>query len=78
MRSFHRDNIFFLFQGSLGMFGAGYMIQAAIKLFSSAGKVLKHPKSVIQALINWNNTKLGAFLAGFIGIYRVSHSQYEA
>ena len=55
------------------MFGAGYLIQAAIKLVSSMGNVMKQPKSVIQALFNWNNTKLGAFLASFVGLYRVSY-----
>ena len=35
---------------------------------------MKQPKSVIQALFNWNNTKLGAFLAAFVGLYRVSYT----
>ena len=33
---------------------------------------MKEPKSEIQALFNWNNTKLGAFLAAFVGLYRAS------
>ena len=53
------------------MFGAGYVIQAVIKLVSSLGRVLKQPKTVIQALFNKNNTQLGAFLGLFVGTYKV-------
>ena len=34
---------------------------------------MKQPKSVIQALFNWNKTKLHAFLASFVGLYRVNY-----
>ena len=34
---------------------------------------MKQPKSVIQAIFNWNNTKLGALFASFVGLYRVSY-----
>ena len=63
--------IYFSFQGCIRMFGAGYALQAAIKLVSSFGRIMKQPKSVIQALFSWNNTQLGAFLGCFVGIFKV-------
>ena len=63
---------FCLFQSCVKMFGAGYVIQALIKLVSSVGRVLKQPKTVIHALFNRNNTQLGAFLGLFVGTYKVS------
>ena len=63
---------FCLFQSCIKMFGAGYVIQALIKLVSLVGRVLKQPKAVIHALFNRNNTQLGAFLGLFVGTYKVS------
>ncbi|XP_052241946.1 transmembrane protein 135-like isoform X2 [Dreissena polymorpha] len=62
--------VYYVLEGSLKMFGIGYVIQAVIKLLSTITKVFRRPKTVISALFNTTNLQLGAFLAGFVGIYR--------
>ena len=53
------------------MFGIGYGLQAVVKLISSISQVFKQPKSMIKALVHTHNFQLGAFLASFVGLYRV-------
>ncbi|XP_060597965.1 transmembrane protein 135-like isoform X2 [Ruditapes philippinarum] len=63
--------VYYVLEGSVKMFGIGYALQGAVKLVSSISRVFKQPKSVIKSLVHINNFQLGAFLASFVGIYRV-------
>ncbi|XP_078700090.1 transmembrane protein 135-like isoform X1 [Branchiostoma floridae x Branchiostoma belcheri] len=52
------------------MFGIGYAAQAALRVLSSLQTIIKSPSRLLSCIFNKNNINLGAFLGGFVGIFK--------
>ncbi|XP_066276774.1 transmembrane protein 135-like isoform X3 [Branchiostoma lanceolatum] len=57
-------------QGFARMFGMGYAAQAALRVVSSLQAIIRSPGRLLSCLFNKGNLKLGAFLGGFVGIFK--------
>ena len=56
------------------MFVTGYCIQTVIRLFGQMASILRKPSQLITVLRHSDNYRLGAFLASFVGIFKVSEA----
>ncbi|XP_071517372.1 transmembrane protein 135-like [Panulirus ornatus] len=58
------------FRMGLQGFSQGFLLQLAVKLLSSASRIVKSPWKVINLLLNGNNISAGIFLAWFISVFK--------
>lgn len=70
----HSFNLFvYLFQSGVKLFSIGCGLQMCLKLFLQMNRLMKKPKVVFYSVFQLNTLRLGAFFAGFGGLFRVRH-----
>ncbi|CAH1226151.1 TMEM135 [Branchiostoma lanceolatum] len=57
-------------QGFVRMFGMGYAAQAGLRVVSSLQAIVRSPSRLLSCIFNKGNLRLGAFLGGFVGIFK--------
>lgn len=63
---------YYTISGGAKLFGIGLGIQIALKVVLQIPKIFKSPRKVVGSIFAKDTLRIGAFLGGFSGIYRVS------
>nr|CAD7441978.1 unnamed protein product [Timema bartmani] len=63
---------FYTLQGAVKLFSLGYGLQACLRVLLQLKRVVRRPNLLPSLLVHKNALKLGAFLGGLSGIFRVN------
>lgn len=64
--------LYYSLQGAVNLFSVGYSLQVCLTFLLGIKKWIKQPKSVPKIFLSKESFKLGAFLGGFSGVFRMS------
>lgn len=61
-----------MLQSGAKLFAIGCGLQLSLKLLLQMNKIMKRPKVALRNVLQFDTLRLGAFFAGFGGLFRVS------
>lgn len=64
-------NVLCFFQSSVKLFSIGFGLQLCLKFLLQINKLMKKPQVVFYNMFQPDSLKIGAFFAGFGGVFRV-------
>ncbi|XP_071439079.1 transmembrane protein 135-like [Hetaerina americana] len=64
--------VYYSIQGAANLFSVGYSLQVCLTFLLGIKKWIKEPKSLPKIFLSKDSLKLGAFLGGFSGFFRLS------